>query len=166
MFVDETGEATNMARRYGRGPRGRRVDGPVPHGHWKSTTFVGGSTSRGLIAPDGAMNGAIFKAWAEQMLAPAPRPGDSVSMDNLAARKVAGVRAAIEARGAGLRHLPPYSPGLEPIGQAFAKLKALLRKAAERTKDGLCNAIGKLRHLFPPDECINYLANSGYPRSA
>ena len=99
MFVDETGAATNMARRYGRGPRGRRVDGPAPHGHWKSTTFVGGSTSRGLIAPDGAMNGAIFEAWAEQMLAPAPRPGDSVGMDNLAARKVAGVRAAIEARG-------------------------------------------------------------------
>ena len=166
MFVDETGAATNMARRYGRGPRGRRVDGPVPHGHWKSTTFVGGSTSRGLIAPDGAMNGAIFKAWAEQMLAPAPRPGDSVSMDNLAARKVAGVRAAIEARGAGLRHLPPCSSGLEPIGQAFAKLKALLRKAAERTKDGLRNAIGKLLHLFPPDGCINHLANSGYPRSA
>ena len=94
IFVDETGAATNMARRYGRGPRGRRVDGPVPHGHWKSTTFVGGLTSRGFIAPyvtDGAMTGAIFRAWVEQMLAPELRPGDIVIMDNLAAHKVDGV---------------------------------------------------------------------------
>ena len=101
VFVDETGAATNMARRYGRSPRGQRLDGPVPHGHWKSTTFVGGLTSRGFIAPyvlDGAMNGAIFKAWVEQMLAPELRPGDIVVMDNLPAHKVAGIRQAIEAR--------------------------------------------------------------------
>lgn len=158
-----------MARRYGRGPRGQRVDGPVPHGHWKNTTFVGGLTVRGFIAPyvtDGAMNGAIFKAWVEQMLAPVLRPGDIVVMDNLPAHKVAGVRGAIEACGAELRYLPPYSPDLNPIEQAFAKLKALLRKAAERTKDGLWNTIGKLLHLFPPAECANYIANSGYTRSA
>jgi transposase len=169
VFVDETGAATNMARHYGRGPRGKRIDGPVPHGHWKATTFVGGLTNHGIVAPyvtDGAMNGAIFKAWVEQMLAPALRPGDIVIMDNLAAHKVAGVREAIEAQGAELRYLPPYSPDLNPIEQVFAKLKALLRKAAERTVDGLWNAIGKLLDLFPPAECDNYLVNAGYPRSA
>ena len=158
-----------MARRYGRGPRGRRVDGPVPHGHWKTTTFVGALTVRGFIAPyvtDGAMNGSIFRAWTEQMLAPALQPGDIVIMDNLPAHKVAGIREAIAARGAELRYLPPYSPDLNPIEQAFAKLKALLRKAAERTKDGLWNAIGQLLDLFQPAECANYLANSGYGRSA
>ena len=152
IFVDETGVATNMARRYGRSPRGLRLDGPIPHGHWKSTTFVGGLTARGFVAPyvlDGAMNGDIFKAWVEQMLAPELRPGDIVIMDNLAAHKVDGIRKAIEARGAELRYLPPYSPDLNPIEQAFAKLKALLRKAAERTVDGLWNAIGKLLDLFP-----------------
>ena len=169
VFVDETGAATNMARRYGRGPRGKRVDGPVPHGHWKTTTFVGGLTCRGFIAPyviDGAMNGTLFKAWVEQMLAPALRPGDLVIMDNLPAHKVAGIREAIEARGAELRYLPPYSPDLNPIEQAFAKLKALLRKAAERTVDNLWITIGRLLDLFPPAECVNYLANSGYRRSA
>jgi len=175
VFVDGcapeaiNGAATNMVRRYGRGPRGKRVDGPVPHGHWKSTTFVGGLTSRGFIAPyviDGAMNGAIFKARVEQMLAPELQPGDIVVMDNLPAHKVAGIREAIEARGATLRHLPPYSPDLNPIEQAFAELKALLRKAAERTVDGLWNAIGRLLDLFPPAECANYIANSGYPRPA
>jgi transposase len=169
IFVDETGAATTMARRYGRSARGLRLDGPVPHGHWKSTTFVGALTSRGFLAPyvtDGAMNGVLFKAWVEQMLAPELRPGDIVVMDNLPAHKVAGIRQAIEARDAKLRYLPPYSPDLNPIEQAFAKLKALLRKAAERTVDGLWNAIGKLLDLFPPTECANYLANSGYPRSA
>ena len=169
VFIDETGAATNMARRYGRSPRGRRLDGPIPHGHWKSTTFVGGLTNRGFVAPyvlDGPMNGTVFLAWVEQMLAPVLRRGDLVIMDNLAAHKVAGVREAIEARGAELRYLPPYSPDLNPIEQAFAKLKALLRKAAERTVDGLWNAIGRLLDLFPPAECANYLANSGYPRSA
>jgi transposase len=112
------------------------------------------------------MNGAIFKAWTEQMLAAALRPGDIVIMDNLPAHKVAGILEAIEARGAELRYLPPYSPDLNPIEQAFAKLKALLRKAAERTVDRLWSTIGKLLELFPPAECVNYLANSGYPRSA
>ena len=112
------------------------------------------------------MNGTIFKAWTELMLAPELQPGDIVVMDNLPAHKVAGIREAIEARGAELRYLPPYSPDLNPIEQAFAKLKALLRKAAERSKDGLWNAIGSLLELFPPAECANYFANSGYLRSA
>lgn len=169
MFVDETGAATNMARRYGRSPRGKRLDGPVPHGHWKSTTFVGGLPSRGFIAPyvlDGPMNGIFFLAWVEQMLAPELRPGDVVVLDDLAAHKVAGVRAAIEARGAELRYLPPHSPDLNPIEQAFAKLKALLRKAAERTVDGLWTKIGELLQLFPPAERANHLANSGCLQSA
>jgi transposase len=169
VFVDETSAATNLARRYGRSRRGQRLDGPIPHGHWKSTTLVGALTSRGFVAPyvtDGAMNGAIFRAWVEQMLAPALVPGDIVVMDNLAAHKVDGIRQAIADRGAELRYLPPYSPDLNPIEQAFAKLKALLRKAAERTVNGLWDAIGRLLDLFPPAECANYLANSGYPRSA
>jgi transposase len=169
VFVDETGAATNMARRCGRSRRGERLDGPLPHGHWKTTTFVGGLTTRGFIAPyvtDGAMNGALFLAWVEQMLAPELRPGDLVVLDNLAAHKVAGVASAIAARGAALRYLPPYSPDLNPIEQAFAKLKSLLRKAGERTVDGLWNTIGRLLDLFPPAECANYLTNSGYPRSA
>jgi transposase len=169
IFIDETGAATNMARRYGRCPRGQRLDGPVPHGHRKSTTFVAGLTLRGLTAPyviDGAMNGRLFRAWVEQMLAPALAAGDAVVMDNLPAHKVAGVREAIEARGAKLLYLPPYSPDLNPIEQAFAKLKTLLRTAAERSVEGLWSMIGKLLDRFPPAECANYLANAGYPRSA
>jgi transposase len=159
VFADETGAATNMARRHGRSPRGSRLDGPVPHGHWKSTTFVGGLTSRGFVAPyvvDGPMNGAIFRAWVEQMLVPELRAGDIVVMDNLAAHKVAGIRAAIPARGAELRYLPPYSPDLNPIEQAFAKLQAHLRKAGARTAEALWRAIGDICDLFEPQACWNY----------
>jgi transposase len=115
---------------------------------------------------DGAMSGRLFRAWIEQMLAPTLAAGDVVVMDNLPAHKVAGIREAIEARGATLLYLPPYSPDLNPIEQAFAKLKALLRTAAERSVDGLWKAIGRLLDRFSPAECANYLANSGYPRSA
>jgi transposase len=168
VFVDETGTATNMTRRRGRSPRGQRLDGPVPHGHWKSTTFVAGLTSRGFIAPyviDGAMNGAIFQAWVDQMLAPQLRPGDVVVMDNLAAHKAAAIRSRIEQQGAKLLFLPAYSPDLNPIEQAFSKLKALLRAAKERTVDGLWDRIGSLLERFSPAECQNYIANCGYPRS-
>jgi transposase len=157
-----------MARRYGRSPRGERLDCAIPHGHWKTTTFLAGLTGSGFIAPyvlDGAMTGELFRAWTEQMLAPELRPGDLVIMDNLPAHKIQGVRKAIEARGAELLYLPPYSPDLNPIENAFAKLKALLRKAAERTVEGLWNAIGRLLDCFPPAECANYIASCGYPRS-
>lgn len=157
-----------MARRYGRSPRGRRLDCAIPYGHWKTTTFLAGLTGSGFIAPyvlDGAMTGSVFLAWTEQMLAPELRPGDLVIMDNLPAHKVKGVRKAIEARGAELLYLPSYSPDLNPIEQAFAKLKALLRKAAERTVDGLWSTIGHLLDCFPPTECANYIASCGYPRS-
>jgi transposase len=157
-----------MARGRGRSPRGERLDCALPYGHWKTTTFLAGLTGSGFLAPfvtEGAMTGRPFRTWAEQMLAPDLRPGDPVIMDNLAAHKVKGVREAIEARGAELRYMPPYSPDLNPIEQAWAKLKALPRKAAERTIDGLWNTIGKLLDLFPPAECANYIANSGYPRS-
>lgn len=169
IFIDETGASTKLARRYGRCRRGERLDAPLPHGHWKTTTFVGGLTNQGFIAPyvlDGAMDGAVFKAWTEQVLAPLLQPGDIVVMDNLPAHKVAGVRQAIEAKGAELRYLPSYSPDLNPIENAFAKLKALLRKAAERTVDGLWTTIGRLLHHFSPEECQNYIENAGYVRSA
>src|ERR1700719_1765246 len=128
VFLDETWATTNMARRYGRAPRGERVIASVPHGHWKTSTLVAGLRDDAITAPlviDGAMNGEIFRAYIEQFLAPTLAHGDIVVMDNLRSHKVAGVREAIEARGASLIYLPPYSPDLNPIEQAFAKLKAL-----------------------------------------
>lgn len=165
VFIDETGTATNMARRYGRCRRGERLNAKLPHGHWKTTTFVAGLRVGGIAAPcviDGPMNGLIFRAYVEQFLAPTLKPGDIVVMDNLAAHKVEGVREAIEAAGATLRYLPPYSPDLNPIEQVFAKLKALLRKAAERSVEALWNRIGDLLDAFSPTECANYFKNAGY----
>ena len=146
VFLDETGTATNMARRYGRGPSGRRLVAAVPHGHWRTTTFVAGLRQTGIVAPlvlDGPMTGVAFRAYVEQILAPALAPGDVVVLDNLAAHKVEGVRQAIAAAGASILYLPPYSPDLNPIEQLFAKLKALLRKAAARTRDELWSTIGR-----------------------
>jgi transposase len=146
VFLDETWATTNMARRYGRAPRGERVIASVPHGHWKTSTFVAGLREDTITAPlviDGAMDGETFRAYVEQFLAPTLAHGDIVIMDNLSSHKVAGVREAIEARGASLIYLPPYSPDLNPIEQAFAKLKALLRKAAPRTVEALWTAIGE-----------------------
>lgn len=154
-----------MTRRYGRAPRGKRLVASVPHGHWKTSTFVAGLRTTGLTAPlvvDGAMNGDIFRAYVEQVLAPTLVPGDIVILDNLASHKVAGVREAIEAHGASLVYLPPYSPDLNPIEQAFAKLKALLRKIAARTVSALWDALGDIVARFTPQECANYLANAGY----
>jgi len=165
VFLDETGTATNMARRYGRAPRGQRVVDAVPHGHWLTTTFVAGLRDDGIVAPlvlDGPMRGDVFRAYVEQMLAPALSPGDVVVLDNLSAHKVAGVAEAIRSVGATLLYLPPYSPDLNPIEQVFAKLKALLRKAGARTKEALWTAIGTLLDAFKPDECRNYLINCGY----
>jgi transposase len=154
-----------MTRRYGRAPRGQRLVAAIPHGHWKTSTFVAGLRTTGLTAPlviDGAMNGDIFRAYVEQVLAPTLKPGDIVILDNLASHKVAGVREAIEAQGASLVYLPPYSPDLNPIEQAFAKLKALLRKIAARTVSRLWDTLGDLLYRFTPRECANYLANAGY----
>lgn len=154
-----------MARRCGRAPRGERLVAAVPHGHWKTSTVVAALRAGGLTAPlvvDGAMNGEVFRAYVEQVLAPTLKPGDIVIMDNLGSHKVAGVRAAIEARGARLLYLPPYSPDLNPIEQAFAKLKALLRKTAARSLDALWSALGQIVGRFAPDECANYFLNAGY----
>ena len=165
VFIDETGTSTNMARQRGRAPRGERLVAKVPHGHWKTTTFVAGLRSTGLTAPlvlDAPMNGDTFLSYVTQFLAPTLKPGDIVVMDNLSAHKVSGVREAIEAVGARLFYLPPYSPDFNPIEQVFAKLKALLRKAAERTVDGLWSRIASLIDAFQPAECPNYLRHAGY----
>ncbi len=165
VFLDETGASTNMVRRYGRCPRGERLVDATPWGHWKTTTCVAGLRASGVIAPlvlDGPMTGEVFRAYVEQMLAPALSPGDVVVMDNLAAHKVAGVREAIRAVGASVLYLPPYSPDLNPIEQLFAKLKTLLRTAATRTKQALWDTIGQALDDFPDAECRNYLAHCGY----
>jgi transposase len=154
-----------MVRRYGRGPRGARVVAPVPHGHWKTSTFLAGLRHDGLVAPcvvDGAINGETFRAYVEQFLAPTLSPGDIVIMDNLSSHKVAGVREAIEAVGARVLYLPPYSPDFNPIEQVFAKIKACLRKAAARSFDALIGAIAQALARFSPRECANYLAHAGY----
>ena len=146
-------------------PRGERLVDAAPHGHWRTTTFVAGLRSTGVIAPlvlDGPMTGAVFCAYVEQFLAPALSKGDVVVLDNLAAHKRAGVREAIAAVGASILYLPPYSPDLNPIEQVFAKLKALLRQAAARTRDSLWNTIGRLLDAFSPSECRNYLQDAGY----
>ena len=165
VFLDETGTATNMARRRGRCRRGSRLIGRLPHGHWKTTTFVAGLRVDGVTAPfviDRAMNGEIFRTYVERCLVPALSPGDIVIMDNLPAHKVAGVRDAIAAAGAMLLYLPPYSPDFNPIEMLFAKLKTLLRKAAERTIASLWATIGRLLDEFSADECARYLAHAGY----
>lgn len=154
-----------MARLYGRAPRGQRLRAGVPHGHWKTTTFVGALRLTGMTAPmvlDGPMTGAWFLAYVEQVLAPSLRPGDIVILDNLPPHKGVAVRDAIEAAGARLEFLPPYSPDFNPIENAFAKLKALLRKAATRTIDELWRVIGESLDAFTPAECANYFAASGY----
>lgn len=165
VFVDETGASTKMARRCGRSRRGERCIAAVPHGHWKTTTFVGGLRLGGIEAPmtiDGAMDAPAFLAWVEEMLVPVLRPGDIVVMDNLPAHKRPAVRTAIEAAGAELRYLPPYSPDLNPIEMAFSKLKALLKKAAARTIDELWTAIADALPRITTSDCRNYLAAAGY----
>ena len=165
VFVDETGTSTNMTRLRGRCRRGQRLVAKVPHGHWKVTTFVAGLRQDRITAPfvvDAPMNGDIFLAYLEHCLVPTLAPGEIVSMDNLPAHKVARVRETIEATGAKLWLLPPYSPDLNPIEQSFAKLKAHLRKAGERSIPTLWDRIGTILNDFTPQECKNYFANAGY----
>ena len=165
VFIDETWVKTNMTRRYGRAPRGQRLVASVPHGHWTTSTFLAALRHDAITAPcviDGPINGETFTAYVEQFLVPTLAAGDIVIMDNLGSHKSAAVRAAIEAAGAHLLYLPPYSPDLNPIEQVFAKLKALLRKAATRSIDALWDAVGKLLQRFAPHECANYFANAGY----
>lgn len=165
VFIDETWAKTNFTRLRGRCLRGKRLVAKVPHGHWKTTTFVAALRSTGLMAPtviDGAIDGALFRAYVEQQLVPTLCPGDIVVMDNLAAHKVAGVCTAIQSVGARVVYLPPYSPDFNPIELAFAKLKWLLRSAAARTMDRLWTLLGELTPAFQPDECRNYLRHCGY----
>jgi transposase len=154
-----------MARLYGRAPRGERCRAPVPHGHWKSTTFVGGLTLDGIVAPmtiDGAMTGAAFLAYVEQVLVPTLRPGDIVVLDNLPAHKPVAIRQAIEGAGAFMRFLPPYSPDFNPIEMAFSKIKALLKKAAARTLNDLWEAIRKAIDAVTQKDARSFFTACGY----
>jgi transposase len=164
VFIDETCTHTKMVRLYGRSPRGERLIGYAPHGHWKTITFVAGLRQRQITAPfvlEGAMNGPMFLAYVRQCLVPTLKRGDIVAMDNLPMYKVAGVEEAIETAGATLLYLPPYSPDLNPIEQAFSKLKAHLRRAAEHTITGLMRRIGRIVRAFSPQECRNFFHHAG-----
>lgn len=163
--MDETAVQTKLTRRYGRSPRGTRLVAPVPHGHWKTTTVVAALRADGLTAPlvlDGPLDGPAFVAYVEQFLAPTLHPGDAVVLDNLACHKVAGVRTAIEAVGARVLYLPPYSPDFNPIEQVFAQLKARLRAVAPRTVARLWLAVGRALAAVSPTACANYVRHAGY----
>ena len=154
-----------MVRHYGRSPCGKRLVASVPHGHWKTLTLVAALRVDRMTAPytiDGAIDGPSFLAYVEHVLAPTLHKGDIVFMDNLRAHKIVGVREAIEATGAELEYLPAYSPDLNPIEQAFSKLKAALRKGAARKVNALLKLIGKLVKSFAPEECANYFRHAGY----
>jgi transposase len=165
VFIDETWTKTNMAPLRGWAPRGTRLVAKVPHGHWKTTTFLAALRHDRIEAPwllDGPIDGDTFRTYVEQVLVPTLRPGDIVVMDNLGSHKGSAVRRLIRSAGAKLFFLPKYSPDLNPIEQVFAKLKHLLRKAAARTVETICAAIGELLGSFTATECANYLKNSGY----
>ncbi len=165
VFIDETWAKTNMTRTHGRAMRGERLLAKVPHGRWRTLTFLAALRADAITAPcvvDGPINGVTFLAYVEQVLVPTLRPGDIVIMDNLGSHKSQAVRTAIRKAGAKLFFLPPYSPDLNPIEQVFAKLKTLLRKAGERSVEATWKRIGQLLDAFTPRECANYVANSGY----
>lgn len=168
VFLDESGASTAMDRTHGRAPSGVRVDGPVPHGHWKVVTLTAAVRLDGVppsacLAFDGATDTACFETYVEECLAPALRPGDIVVMDNLACHKTAGVARLIEAAGATVRYLPAYSPDLNPIEQLFSKLKAALRSAAARTVDAVIAAMGEALRSVRPGDIRGWFAHSGYP---
>lgn len=165
MLIDETWTATNMTRSYGRCRRGERLRMGYPHGHRKTTTLVAGLRMTGMVAPmvlDGQSTATGSKPYVGQILVPDLKRGDVVIMDNLSSHKRDSVRALIEAAGARLLFLPPYSPDFNPIEKAFSRLKAMLRKAGERTVSGLWSLIGKLVDLFQPKECANCFSSCGY----
>jgi transposase len=167
VFVDESGASTAMDRTHGRGPSGVRVDGPVPHGHWKVVTLtaavrLGGVPESACLAFDGATDTAAFETYVERCLAPALRPGDIVVMDNLSGHKTAEVARLIGAAGAEVRYLPAYSPDLNPIERLFSKLKAWLRSAAARTVDGLIEAMGEALRAVRPGDIRGWFGHSGY----
>jgi len=165
VFLDETWVTTNMTRTRGRSLRGTRLRCSVPHGNWKTTTFLAGLRTCGLVAPlviDGPINGELFRRYVEQHLAPTLSAGDIVVLDNLSSHKMAGVQAAVEAVGAELWFLPPYSPDFNPIELIFAKFKGLIRGAAERTVEGLWQRCGQLLDHFSESECRNYFRHCGY----
>ena len=165
VFIDETWIKTNMAPLRGWGPKGRRLHGFAPHGHWRTLTFLAALRYDRLTAPcvfDGPINGQCFGAWVGQQLVPVLTPGDIVIMDNLGSHKGAEVRQLIRAAGARLWFLPPYSPDLNPIEQTFAKIKHWMRKAQARTSHDTWRHIGHLVSTIKPDECKNYFANAGY----
>ena len=165
VFLDETGVATNMTRLYGRAPKGERVLSHTPHGHWHTNTFIGALRHDGITAPwllDGPMCGQSFLVYVRDVLGPTLHSGDIVIADNLACHKVAGVREAIEERGASILYLPPYSPDLNPIENFFSKFKSLLCKAAERTFDALLERICNILQMVTPLECENYFSAIGY----
>ena len=165
IFLDETGTTTKMTRLRGRSLKGQRLRAKAPFGHWKTQTFIAGLRCSALTAPfviDAPMDRRIFETYVETQLAPTLKPGDVVIMDNLPAHKSAAADKAIRARGAWVLFLPPYSPDLNPIEMAFAKLKAHLRAKAVRTIDALWKAIGQICDLFSPQECQNYFDALGY----
>jgi transposase len=165
VFIDETWTKTNMAPLRGWATRGKRLIGKVPHCHWKTMTFVAALRHDGITAPwllEGAIDGESFRTYVERVLVPTLRPGEIVVMDNLGSHKGKAIRALIRAAGAKRLFLPKYSPDLNPIEQVFAKLKHLLRKAAPRTSEAICTAIGESLGAFTPEECANYFRNSGY----
>jgi transposase len=165
VFIDETWTKTNMAPIRGWGPAGRRLIARVPHGHWKTLTFLAALRVDRIDAPcvfDGPINGESFQLYVEQILVPSLKPGDIVIMDNLGSHRGQAVRSAIRSAGARLLFLPPYSPDLNPIEQVFAKLKHLMRKASERTIDAAWQRTGTLLGSFSKQECANYFRNAGY----
>jgi transposase len=168
VFIDETWTRTDMAPLRGWAPRGQRLTAKVPHGRWKTITFLAALRHDRIEAPwllEGPIDGESFRLYVEKVLLPTLRPGDIVIMDNLGSHKGKAVRQLIRAAGAKLFFLPKYSPDLNPIEQVFAKLKHLLRKAAARTTEAVCGAVGEILQAFTPDECANYLTNSGYNRT-
>jgi transposase len=165
VFIDETWAKTNMTRLRGWAQRGDRLLSKVPHGHWRTLTFLAALRCDRIDAPcviDGPINGDSFRAYVEQLLLPTLKPGDIVIIDNLGSHKAKAIRSILRSAGAKLFFLPPYSPDLNPIEQVFAKLKTLLRKAGERTVEATWKRIGSLLKHFTPQECANYFKNAGY----